>query len=373
MAISLKHLFTSAKGDGPDATQVQPSNWNAEHVLTLATGRLLGRTTAGTGAAEEISAGNGLTLSAGTLAASTFNRVVNGCFRVDQRNAGASQTITAGAALAYTVDQWYAYCTGANVTGQRIALSNAQSRYRFTGAASVTGVGFGQRIEATNSLDLAGDNATLQVKASSSSLTSLGWAVYYANSTDAFGTLASPTRTSISSGTFTISSTEAVYTATIAVPSGATTGLEIVFTGGALLASQTLTIGDVQLERGSVATTYQRRLLANELDLCEAYYEKSYNLATTPGTNTGLDLSIEDFYTGNGFPSRVRFARRKSRTPTVVVYDGAGNASRVTVNGTTNNVTPTAVDNFGETGFKIFLSGANTRVSFHWVAEAVIP
>lgn len=67
MAISLKHTFQSAKADGADSSLVQPSNWNAEHTLTVGTGKLLGRTTAGTGAAEEIGAGAGLSLSSGTL------------------------------------------------------------------------------------------------------------------------------------------------------------------------------------------------------------------------------------------------------------------------------------------------------------------
>lgn len=56
MAVSLKHAFQSAKADGVDTTVVQPSNWNAEHQLTCATGVLLGRTTAGTGAVEELTA-----------------------------------------------------------------------------------------------------------------------------------------------------------------------------------------------------------------------------------------------------------------------------------------------------------------------------
>lgn len=56
MAISLLHLFQSAKGDGPDPTRVQPSNWNAQHVITMATAKILGRTTAGTGAVEELAA-----------------------------------------------------------------------------------------------------------------------------------------------------------------------------------------------------------------------------------------------------------------------------------------------------------------------------
>jgi len=77
MAVSLKHAFTSAVADGGDTSLVQPSNWNAEHNLTMGTGKLLGRTTAGTGSAEEISAGTGLSLSAGSLAVSTVP-VANG-------------------------------------------------------------------------------------------------------------------------------------------------------------------------------------------------------------------------------------------------------------------------------------------------------
>lgn len=54
MTISLKHSFQSQKSDGSDSTEVQPSNWNAEHTLTCASNKVLGRATAGTGAVEEI-------------------------------------------------------------------------------------------------------------------------------------------------------------------------------------------------------------------------------------------------------------------------------------------------------------------------------
>lgn len=54
MAIQIKHAFTSAKGDGGDATLVRPSNWNAVHSTSMATGQLLGRLTAGVGSFEEI-------------------------------------------------------------------------------------------------------------------------------------------------------------------------------------------------------------------------------------------------------------------------------------------------------------------------------
>lgn len=199
------------------------------------------------------------------------NRIINGEMLVDQRNAGASQTFTAAAALAYCVDRWYGYCTGANITGQQITVSGFK-RYRFTGATSNTGVGFGQRIEANNSSDLASTTATLSVNLSSSSLTTINWAAYYANTADSFGTLASPTRTSIASGSFTITSTATVYTTNITVPAAATTGIEIVFTGGALIAAQTLTIGDVQLEQGSNATPIEYRPYGFELSLCQRYF-----------------------------------------------------------------------------------------------------
>lgn len=215
------------------------------------------------------------------------NRIINGAMKIDQRNAGATQTFTAGGALAYTVDRWYGYCTGANITGARIT-SGAENRYRFTGAASNTAVGFGQRIEAANSMDLAGRTCTLSCKLSSSSLTSITWTAYYATTADTFGSLASPTRTQIATGTFSISSTEAAYNAQISVPAAATTGIEIVFTGGALLASQTLTIGDVQFEPGGVATPFEFRLAMAELAMCQRYFAKTYN------TNVALNTVSTD-------------------------------------------------------------------------------
>lgn len=42
MAVSLKHKFNCAKSDGTDVTAVKPSNWNDEHQLTAAAGKVLG-------------------------------------------------------------------------------------------------------------------------------------------------------------------------------------------------------------------------------------------------------------------------------------------------------------------------------------------
>ena len=54
MTVSLKHTFQSAKTDSADTTIVQPSNWNEEHVLTAAAGKVLGRDTSGNGTVQEL-------------------------------------------------------------------------------------------------------------------------------------------------------------------------------------------------------------------------------------------------------------------------------------------------------------------------------
>lgn len=201
------------------------------------------------------------------------NRVINGSMATDQRNSGASQTITAGAALAYTVDRFYAYSTGANVTGQQVAGTSPNAYlYRFTGAASVTKIGFAQRIEDLNCQDLAGKTAKLSVDLSNSLLTTVTWTAYYANTANTFGSLASPTRTLISTGTFTVTSTLTRYNTSITIPSAATTGIEIELSVAAQT-SGTWNIGNFQLELGSTATTFEQRSIGLELALCQRYFQ----------------------------------------------------------------------------------------------------
>jgi hypothetical protein len=107
-------------------------------------------------------------------------------------------------------------------------------------------------------------------------LTTVTWTAYYATTADTFGTLASPTRTQIATGTFTVTSTVTNYTASISVPSAATTGIEIVLTVGAQT-SGTWTIGAVQLEAGSSATPFERLPIGETLMLCQRYFYSATN------------------------------------------------------------------------------------------------
>ena len=69
MAIEVKHT-TQAVGTDAGNGEIRKAQWNESHTLNMASASLLGRSTAGAGAAEEISIGSGLSLSAGALAVS---------------------------------------------------------------------------------------------------------------------------------------------------------------------------------------------------------------------------------------------------------------------------------------------------------------
>ena len=278
------------------------------------------------------------------------NRIINGNMYIAQR--ATSATVTAGTAVPTAsagypcVDRWYVYATGANVTAAQVAGTGSnRNLLRITGAASVTAVGVGQRIEAVNSYDLAGSTCTLSVDLSNSLLTSVTWTAFYATTTDTFGTVGTPTRTQIATGTFTVSSTLTRFTASMSVPAAATTGIEIVFTVGAQT-SGTFQIGNVQFEKGG-ATPFEIRNYQQELAMCKRYYETG-----------GIASSGSRYASSNGGwnANDIYFRESKRATPTVslsnATYSGcsAATAAGVTVDDFSISVTTAAATPYILTG-----------------------
>jgi len=272
---------------------------------------------------------SGLSLAGQFDSASTFgfkNRIINGQMQIAQR--ATSATITAGSTIAAgysTVDRFYVYCTGANVTAAQVAGSGAtKNRLQITGAASVTAVGIGHRIEQLNSYDMAGSTATLSLDISNSLLTTVTWTAYYANTADTFGTLASPTRTQIATGTFTVTSTLTRYSTQISIPAAATTGIEVVLTVGAQT-SGTWVIGNVQLEKSSIATSFDYRPYTTEFQLCSRYFQIYGGQGGAPNfqgygsgdMNTVYPLPVEMRVTPTGTTSGV-WAKSNCGDPTMV-------------------------------------------------------
>lgn len=259
------------------------------------------------------SSGNA-TFTGTAVMASSFqrNRIINGNMYIAQRATSATVTAGTGVPTASTgypcVDRFFVYSTGANVTAAQVAVTGAAPfLLRITGAASVTAVGVGQRIEAVNSVDLAGQTCTLSVELANSLLTTVTWTASYANTADTFGTIGTPTKTQISTGTFTVTSTMTRYSVNIAIPSAATTGIEVLFTVGAQT-SGTWDIDNVQLEVGTVATPFERRQFGQEVVLCQRYYISLPGQTLFTGYNSG----------GDGFYSTINFPVLMRATPSFV-------------------------------------------------------
>lgn len=332
---------------------------------------------AASGANADITSMTALASVNGGPIAGIRNRLINGAMAIDQRNAGASKTFTAAAALSYCVDQWFGYCTGANVTGQRVAgSSQSHYRYQFTGAASVSAIGFGQRMEALNTYDCNSQTCTFGVDIANSLLTTVTWTAYYANTTNTFGSIAVPTKTQIATGTFTVTSTVTRYSAQISVPAAAITGIEILLTVGAQT-SGTWTIGNAQWEIGSVATTFERKPASYELASCQRHYFKTFPQATAPAQNAGTTGALNStmFVSGSGIYSLwTSFPTTMFSTPTMTTYNpSAANAQIRNVTAAADYSNTTTVSR--ESGVEVHATtngSTGNAIAVHVTAESVL-
>ena len=292
----MSQIKVTANASGTGVVTVTSPNTNTNRSLLLpdASDTLVGQATADTLSNKTLASPavtGTMSINSNNLSPFTLkNRIINGGMIVDQRNAGASQTFTAAAAIAYSVDRFYGSCTGANVTGQQTTGPTGFAKcYQFTGAASVTQILFGQRIESNNCYDLVNQNVVLSVNMSNSVLTTVTWTAYYANSADTFSS-----KTQIATGTWTVSSTATNYSATFNAGANAGNGIAIEFTVGAQT-SGTWKITGVQLELGTVASPFEIKPIGMELALCQRYYQKwtaawsgvaagvSYNITSSTG------------------------------------------------------------------------------------------
>jgi hypothetical protein len=125
----------------------------------------------------------------------------------------------------------------------------------------------------------------------------------------------------------------------------------------------------------AVRSPFVMRSFADELALCQRYWEKSYNYATPVASSTGIGIRGNTTLGPGGITnvgSTVAFATRKRATPTIQLYSGTGIAGQFSnsANGTGSfaSILPNAI---GESSFT-FLNGTTTSsdVYFHFTADA---
>jgi hypothetical protein len=290
------------------------------------------------------------------------NRIINGAMVIDQRNAGAS-----GTANAYMVDRWQYFGSQASkLTWQQNAGSVTPpagfSNYLGLTSSSAYTVGAGeifaiyQPVEGFNFADMSWGTANAKTVTLSfwvrSSLTgtfggtiqnyggSRSYPISYTISSANTWEQKSVTVAGDTSGTWvgatngvgvyvqfglgvgsTYSGTAGAWASANYV--SATGATSVVGTNGA-----TFYITGVQLEKGSTATSFDYRPYGTELQLCQRYYERSYDIGQTTGsfsagwrgTNTVAATS------GNEGPAWT-FAVPKRTAPTVTFYQAVSGAA----------------------------------------------
>ena len=86
---------------------------------------------------------------------------------------------------------------------------------------------------------------------------------------------------------------------------------------------------DFQLEEGTVATPFERRLIGQELQLCQRYYQKSFAQATTPadGQTGQPESGLFTYDTTAGQSHFTPFIVTMRASPTMTFYQASGRGS----------------------------------------------
>jgi hypothetical protein len=326
------------------------------------------------------------------------NRIINGNMAIDQRNAGASASLTS--AQTYFLDRWFAVeDTDGTMTIQQSSTAPtgfSNSALLTTGTADsslgATQICYvGQKIEGYNVADLAWGTASAQTVTLSfwvrSSLTgTFGGAIannafnrsypftYTISAANTFEyktiTIAGDT-----TGTWLTTNSAGIQVfwglgvgSTFSGTAGAWAGSGFISATGATsvigTAGATFYITGVQLEAGTNASAFEQIDYGRELIMCQRYFETNYDIGTTPanGTSTNDGYKAGIFTAGLLYGLHpIKFTVTKRATPTITYYrpsQTATNGQWGYFSGGWIAATGTATDQANTTSF-----GINTQVT----------
>lgn len=140
------------------------------------------------------------------------------------------------------------------------------------------------------------------------------------------------------------------------------------------------TVTNPQLERGTVSGQFEQRPIGLELMLCQRYYEKSFNIGTTPAANNGTDGASMATSSGTGtfavlMSIEYKVTKREGASPAITLFNpwGAGNSmGRYTDNASIS----TSI--YSMNGLRGFNANNNSATidsvlhAMHWTCDAEI-
>jgi hypothetical protein len=332
------------------------------------------------------------------------NRIINGAMVIDQRNAGAS--VTMSAATVYLVDRWWSFeDTDGTMTAQQSSTAPTGFTNSLLCTTTVADASLGatqrvviaQSIEGFNVADLGWGTASAQTVTLSfwvrSSLTgTFGGVVknsatnrsypfnYTINAANTFEqksvTIAGDTTGTwlTNNGTgiqlnfglgvgSTYSGTAGAWAA--ADYNSATGATSVVGTSGA-----TFYITGVQLEKGSTATSFDYRSYGTEFQLAQRYYETTYPNGVAVGSINAGPVNFRAPTTVNTIISCYFYKTTKRASPTVTFWNGVTGVSGTWRGSGAANRTIT-LTNGGATGFGATGGSSDDNIQQgHWESAA---
>jgi hypothetical protein len=300
-------------------------------------------------------------------AASPFglkNRIINGDMRIDQRNAGASVTVLT--TTGYTLDRWnleVSQSSKLSVQQNAGSVTPPAGFKNYLGITSLSAYSIGSGdyfalrhlIEGFNIADLAWGTADAKTITLSfwvrSSLTgtfggglkngtsNYNYPFSYTISSANTWEQKSITISGATSGTWSTDSGLGVQVylglgvgSTYSATAGTWITTNVVSTTGATSVvgtnGATFYITGVQLEVGSTATPFERRLYGTELQLCQRYFYKTFSPATAVANatsyTTGIGVPDGTAYSTGAIRYNVMFPQPLRTTPTMTYYSVGG-------------------------------------------------
>lgn len=303
------------------------------------------------------------------------NRIINGDMRIDQRNNGASVTITTGGGYIYPVDRFGNFNnSGTNYTAEQVEDAPAgfyqSTKLTFGSAITLTTqneITFFQIIEGNNVVDLGWGSASAQtitvsfwVKASFTGTFSIGfsndggtrtYATTYtisAANTWEYKTFTIPGDTSgtwlktngqglyvrwniVAGSNFQVSANNAWATRAGAYNAADSIyGTKAIGAASSISAGATWQVTGVQLEVGTAATPFERRQYGQELLLCQRYYQISKGNVYI-GSATSISVPVPYFATMRGTPTAALSGGSSANVTAEYIENLTSNGARYTI------------------------------------------
>lgn len=327
------------------------------------------------------------------------NRLINGGFSVNQRGASVGASGNLFANNVYCIDRWFAQTETGNLSVRQLTdpeATQTECLSLLQPDLVAKRIGAAQIVESANIRHLKGQQYSLSGRIRSSLAQPIRFAVLHQTGTA--DSVAHQLVNSWTSGNYTannffttaaaaggltvgtITPVAGVWTPfslTGSFPAGLKNATVIIWTEGTFAQNNTLEIGQVQLEPGAVASSYEQRFFGQELALCQRYYYSSFPLGVLPamGVTTGDPFRSQSQYTlaTNWFATRasLNFPVTMRAVPSWATFNtiNSGNYNHSQPNGNQYNWGYTAITS---RSFEACTSGGSAAIdtTYHGIFDA---